>query len=531
MNPIPIPWKCIERLTLFLSLWIILSVWIGYLGFLSPLLGVFSLIVTYALTRHSPTEFPKGNGFLFMAVSVIILLGMGSVYLGLLGGYDLSADAAPSVATLVMGNTIPSTYEPYFELPFLYQVGLPSIASQFHWTGLRPDVFLWIFSLIGIFLSIAGLIWVGSLLKGNDAGVVFWIPILFLASRLPFYNVLLGEYPWVLAAGLGIMSIGMMHRSWILGTIVLAAAFLTHPYIGILSALAWILLLRPPVFSMIRTAGGSFMIALPILMFQVLPLVGVEREPISAGGIPSLSAIIGNIMLVGLIPILVAAGWIVYKLYMRHSFSRTDYVLVLVGFGSLFVGVFLNALAPELILGTKFPALALIGIILLGARGLSAIVPSSKKGIAAILILVLAGGVLFTSASMQSFATGSKSSIEEAQFARVLYQMDPEVVLVLFLSPGVGKMAHYAEKIPSDPKGAHFMLALQFLATPYALELKKQSDAHRALFASQCAECVDGFIQKYPQKYIVVNTAYFPPLEDKTILRQEGNFILYAGNE
>lgn len=530
MNPVSTSWKWIERLTTFLSIWIILSVWLGYLGLLSPLLGILALALTYAFTRNAPVSFSKGEEVSFLAVSGIILLGMGVVFFGLQGGYDLSADAAPSVATLVMTHEIPTTYEPYFDLPFLYQVGLPSIASQFSWMGLSPGIILWSLAMIGILLSIAGLMRIGTLLKGTHTSFIFWIPILFLATRLPFYNVLLGEYPWVLAAGLGLMSIGILHRSWAIGTITLAAAFLTHPYIGILSAAAWIILLAPTFSFILRTAVVSFVIALPILAYQVLPLVGVAREPISTGGLPSISAILGNVMLVGLIPCLIAAGFIIYKIITREKFERMDIILLLLGFGSILAGVFLNALAPELILGTKFPALALVGIVLLGARGLSQMISPSKKWMTAVLILVVAGGVLFTSHSIQSYAWGSKSSLEEAQFAHILKDIDPGVVPVLFLSPGVGKMAHYAEKIPSDPKGAHFMLALQFLATPYAKSLKQQSANHQELFLSQCAECVEDFLEKYPQKYIVVNTQEFPPLEGRSILYQEGPFILYEGN-
>lgn len=531
MNPVPTPWKWTERLTLFLSIWIILSVWLGYLGLLSPLIGIFALPLTYIFTRYFHTPSPKGEEVSFFAVSGIILAGMGMVFFGLQGGYDLSADAAPSVATLVMTNHIPTTYEPYFDLPFLYQVGLPSIASQFSWMGLVPGLFLWSFAIMGILLSILGLMRMGTLIKGTHPSLLFWIPVLFLATRLPFYNILLGEYPWVLAAGLGLMSIGILHRSWFIGTLILAAAFLTHPYIGILSAVAWIILLAPTFSSILRTATLSFVIALPILVYQVLPLIGVEREPISAGGLPSLSAILGNVMLVGLVPCLIAAGFILYKIITREKFERMDILLLMLGFGSILAGVFLNALAPELILGTKFPALALIGIVLLGARGLSQLISRPYHWMAAGLILLVAGGVLFTSPSIQSYANGSKSSLEEAQFAHALKEIDPDVVPVLFLSPGVGKMAHYAEKIPSDPKGAHFMLALQFLATPYAKSLKQQSADYHELFLSQCAECVEEFIQKYPQKYIVVNTQEFPPLEGRTILHQEGNFILYEGNQ
>lgn len=530
MNPVPIPWKWIERFTIFLSIWIILSVWMGYAGFLSPALALLALILTYVLTRNHSTPFTQGGGTSFLVVSGIILLGMGAVFFGLQGGYDLSADAAPSVATLVMGTHIPSTYAPYFELPFLYQVGLPAIASQFSWTGLSPGVALWTFAVVGIVLSIAGLVRVGSMLKGTTPSFIFWIPILFLATRLPFYNVLLGEYPWVLAAGLGLMSIGIIHRSWITGTLILAAAFLTHPYIGILSAAAWIILLAPTLSALVRTAMVSFILALPILVHQVLPLIGVEREPISTGGMITLAGLLGNVMLVGLIPCLVAAGFILFKIITRQKFERMDIILLLIGFGSILAGVSLNALAPELILGTKFPALALIGIVLLGARGLSQLIPHPHQWAAAGLILVLAGGILFTSPSIQSYAGGSKSSLEEAQFAHALKGINPDVIPVLFLSPGVGKMAHYAEKIPSDPKGAHFMLALQFLATPYAKSLKQQSVDHHELFQSQCAECVEEFLEKYPQQYIVVNTQEFPPLEGRTILHQDGHFILYEGN-
>jgi hypothetical protein len=348
---------------------------------------------------------------------------------------------------------------------------------------------------------------------------------------LPFYNLLVGEYPWLLAAGLGMMGIAWYSRSWKIGTLLFAATLITHPYIGALMILAWVLLTWPTISTLVKTGILSLAAGIPLIVFQVIPFLGLEKIPFSGSGTIPFSAIIGNIMLVGIIPFLLALAGGVHQYLSKKPFTRNDYVWIFLAFGSILAGVVFNALWPGIIFGTKFPALALIGMIILGARGMARIIPSNFRWTAAIIILLVAGTLMLTSTSIQSYANGSKSSLEEAQFAARIKQYDPSVVPVLLLSPGVGKMAQYSEKIPSNPTDSHFMLGLQLLSTPEALLLKQQSAEHQTLYQSQCASCVDEFLAKYPQKYVVVNTQFFPELQGKEKLLEEGAFILYRGNK
>ncbi|QQR92104.1 MAG: hypothetical protein IPJ89_02960 [Candidatus Iainarchaeum archaeon] len=527
MSP-PLSWKCTDYLTIFLSIWIILSVWAAYAGVLSPLVVVLALILTYAilrLTKYAPHE---GKIPLeVMGAGLLTILLMGFIFFGIQGGYDLSADAAPSIATTAIQSHIPSDYSPYFDLPYFYQLGLPTIASQFTNLGFHPHHVLWAFALVGLLLAMAGLTQLAKHLH-LSAAVAVWVPILFLCARIPFSNLLLGEYPWLLAMGIGFMSVSLLQRSHFIGTIALAAAMITHPYIGVLCALAWVVLFFPQFKKIILTIFGVGVACIPVIQYQILGFIGLAKEPLSGTEPLALANFIASAHLQGLIPFALSLAWIAHKMISKKPFTRSDIALIGIGFGGLILSVLLNALFPELILGTKIPALVLIGMTLMGAQFLSAMVKPMHVGKIALALLAVALVLIVTSSSMHSTISGSKITLEEAQFATRLGAHDSAIVPVLFLSDSAGKMAQYSQKIPSDPRGAHFMLSLQLLRTPRALELKEQSNAQREMLATKCAACVDAFLQKYPQHYIVVNTEEFPALSARNEIFREGKLILYA---
>ncbi len=518
-------WKWIDFATIFISIWIILSIWAGYAGLLSPIIGIFSAALAVLVNRRVKIAAHEPSPKLSLIVWGVIVFVMGIIFFGIQGGYDLSADAAPSIATVIVGTSIPLTYTPYFDLPVFYQMGVPAAASQLSFLGISPHAVLWFLSMVGIGLLLLGLLRTGHFLNPNPL-FLFWIPLVFVGTRLPFYNVFLGEYPWMVSAGLGMMAIALFSRSWGVGTLVLTASVLAHPYIGIISGLAWVALHPFDVQKIIRTAAAGFFLSLPLILFLILPFATLEHAPLSSVEPFSVQNFLASILLVGALPCVLAAGLFIQKIAIKESFSRNEIVILLLASGALIGSVFLNAWFPEFILGTKLPALVLIAAVLAGAQFLSKIVkPANIPHIAGLLIL-LSAAFLVTSPSMMKYAAGSKSSLDEAQFATFLRAYDSQVVPVLFLSEGTGKMAQYSQKIPSDPRGNHFMLSLQLLDSPAARALKQQSDAHRALFETKCVSCVDEFLSNYPMKYIVVNTDDFPRLE-KNSLYESGNFILY----
>lgn len=528
MSASPLAWKWIDHLTLFIAIWTILSVWAAYVGFLSPLILVLALIITYLIVSFQKSLFQEEKiPLVVVGAGVLIILVMGFIFFGVQGGYDLSADAAPSIATTVIQSHVPSDYAPYFDLPFFYQLGLPVIASQLLIVGIQPHHVLWFFALVGLLLAMAGLTKLAKPLH-LSAAVAAWIPILFLCTRIPFSNLLLGEYPWLLAMGIGFMSLSLFSRSHALGTITLAAAMIIHPYIGVFCAFAWFVLFFPPVKQLLLTVVTVGVACIPVIQHQIIAFIGLAKEPLSGTEPLAFANFIASAHLQGLIPFGLAIIWVGHKLITHKPFTRLDKVLIGIGFGGFILSVTLNALFPEFILGTKVPALVVIGTTLIAAQFLAAVVKPIHFSKAAIALVVVAFVLMGTSTSIQSIAAGSKITLEEAQFATRLGRYDERVVPVLFLSDSVGKMAQYSHKIPSDPRGAHFMLSLQLLRTPRALQLKEQSDTQRELLRTKCVECVDAFLEKYPQTYIVVNTAEFPPLPGKNEIFREGKLILYA---
>lgn len=528
MNP-PLAWKWIDLFTIFLSVWIILSVWLGTAGFLSPVLILVSMIITYAIrTQLNPiTHAPDFRLPLLIWVILAVLLGF--VLFGIQGSYDLSADIAPSMATKLITDHIPTTYAPFYELPFFYQLGLPTIASQLSATGVPEWIILWNFAVIGIGLLIFGLVRLAHILFSNPS-VSFWIPIVFFGTRLPFYNTWFGEYPWMLSLGLGLMSLAIMERSWILGILVIGASALVHPYIAVLTFGMWLILRAHTLKQIIHVLAGIGIICIPVVVSQIIPYLTLPKTFLTTGAPLMFPNFLASVLLVGLVPFLLTLGWVANTIHTRTRLSRTEWALLVLGFGGIISSVLVNAFFPGIIFGTKLPTVALVGFVLLGAHFLSNHV-KPKHVLGVILILLMASTlIMIQSNSIQEYIGGSKLSLDEAQFATRFGERFPGVFPVLFLSEGSGKMAYYAGKIAPDADDSHPMLAFELLLIPEAKQLHQQSMDYDALAKNPCDACIDSFLEKYPSNYIVINTNEYAPLTGKQIVWTHGSFIVYVGN-
>ncbi len=517
----------IDYCTIFLASWIVLSIWLGYAGLLSPVAGILSLGVSYLINARMPplaSHYSMRNTFLSFGG---VLLVMGIIFWGIQGGYDLSADAAPSVATAVVTQSIPPTYTPYFDVPLFYQMGLPAVASQLVALGISPHLALWLFALVGG----VGLIFIGMIRLAQKTSVnplfLYWVPILLLGTRLPYYNLLLGEYPWLVGMGLGLMAVTLFSRSWVAGTIVLAAAGLAHPYIGLFSALVWLLVDKPSLREMGNVSLAGALLVFPLVGGTIIPFSSLARVPTLSVDTFSAASVVANSMLVGIIPVLLSLGLCAKKIINRETWTRSEILFLVLGVSALVLSALVDAWAPELVMGTKLLTLSVIGMVITGAYFLSQQVKRTHYAVVTLILIALSILALFSSPSMHSYILGSKSTLDEALAADALREYDERVVPVLFLSEGIGKMAQYSQKIPLDPRGAHFMLALQLLDTPHARALKQQSADFRTLLESDCVPCVDEFLAKYPAEYVVVNQDDFPLLS-KEIMMKNGKFIVYT---
>ncbi len=521
-------WKWIDFCTIFISVWIILSTWAGYAGILSPVWAIVSLVIAFFINQKIKLSQHQPPVRISLCVIAVIALGMGILFFGVQGGYDLSADATPSVATQLIGLHIPLTYLPYFDIPFLYQLGLPVLASQLASLGVSPHTALWFFAISGIGFFLLGLIRFGKMINPNPA-FLFWIPIVFLGTRLPLHNVFLGEYPWMLSMGLGMMAVLLFERSWKLGALVLTASGIAHPYIGGLFAIIWICFHHPPIKDLLKVGIASIALSAPIFFFQTIPFLGMPKAPFVGADLFSFESILAYMFLVGAVPCILTGAWVVHKKMTRQAFTPRELLLLFFVVGGLILSVFLSTFFPNAILGGKLLILPLFGSVLLGAHFLSTVITSSRVPLAVGSILLISATLLVTSSSMQSYAMGSKATLEEAHFSTFLHAWDEKVVPVLFLSHGHGKMAQYSEKIPMDPQGAHFTLSLHVLRTDEAVHLREKSAAFNAMLKAGNADHIMAFLEKYPATYVVVNTRTFPALELNVLAEKDG-FILYQGN-
>jgi hypothetical protein len=310
----------------------------------------------------------------------------------------------------------------------------------------------------------------------------------------------------------------------IFSTILLGASFLVHPYIG-LGALAFIVIQsRPSIRDLLTAGAGSALINLPVLFYQAIPFLQTPHAFVPRGFVFSLSQFTSIPSLLGVVPFILVIVLLLWNTYSRkkmfHDVELEKMGIVTLAFILFFV---IFQFFPIATFAPKILQWGSIALILFGALLLPHHFSKRNTAILVLLILVTGFGVLLTSASIQRFVHGSKSTLEEAQFAHAIRELDSSLAPTLFLSNGSGKMAQYSHKIPMDAMSANFTLVLFLMGGDVAQKYKDQSAAIREMIKRKCTECVENY---YPA-YTAVNTDVFPALQGKEPVLTNGNFILY----
>lgn len=516
----------VEKASFFIALWIITSLLLGYVGLLSAWSGIGLALLIFLAWTHwrnvSPSTFDGAPSTLPAVGWWIILAGI--IFFGIQHGYDLSGDSAPVIAASLIGETIPFTYQPYADLPFFYPLGLPVILSQLSEAGIPLHLGGWMLGLLGIILLT---FFLTAILCGRTKNKAAWvlIPLLITTLRFPLQSLLVGEYPLLLSFGLGTAAWYLSKSKEWESIILWSGAFILHPYGMLVTLAGWILLEWPTIQTILVRALGIGVLTLPVWVLQLLPMIVSSALKSDPGSI-TLSMLVAQFFLVGIIPSLAAAAAIAVGVWKKQTRILTPYLLlVAVGIG----GAGVAAVFPGFVIGGKLIFLAGVGAIGLALHIIPPFVKPSTLKAMGILILIAGLVVTVTSPTMMNYMDGSKATINEARFAEWFRMYDPGTSRVLFLSNGQGKMAQYANKIPMDLIQTHFFTSVSYSLFDNAEteRIKQESRAFKQMMSEQCVDCVDTF----DVHYIVVNPSDFPPLPNREPFLQKDGFLIYAGNE
>lgn len=510
-----------DAASLFLMLWIILGVWSGYSVGISLLIPVIALLLVWWTVHHKGLEkktssFPDASPILVGGVFVALI-----ALLSYQGWFDRSADVAPSFAANLIYEKIPSTYLPFFDLPFFYPPGLPSVVSQLSSMGFSTYFWGWVLGALGLTMMVFYSSRWAQILEIPRGR--FLIPVFVVGLRFPLMSLLTGEYAVLLGYGVAMSAVWIGRERRVLFVIGAIAATLLHPYAGVLAWISGLVLLTWNVRQAASSLALTLLGASPIILQQLLPLLQESRVT----GLDVVPGVLNPMTLMhvlGIVPVFFGLMGILYLAYSKKFTGMPWQLWALIGAGLM--GVFAAYVIPTTVFGGKIIFLLGMGVVLFAAKCLSLIKfsISEKKESAIALILIL--GVLFLSNNMVSLANGSKISLDESTYAiRLAENYDVEGKKVLFLSRGHSKMAQYAKTIPYDALSAHFLTSVTYnvFSNPETTRIQEEARAYKELFASRCAECAE----KVVADYIVVNTREFPALS-LPILNEENGFVLYS---
>ncbi len=525
-------WLLTDHLVIFIAFWAVFSVWLGFLGIVAvvPFLAAIASTLFFFIRGkklHEHANVVRTSSILLSCLA--IFLGFFIIYLFFHGGYDLSADAAPSFAAELIHNAqrIPSTYAPHFDVPFFYHLGLVSMIGGLPLEWIPAHIWLIFFGLLSYCLIITYLTKIGHEIIKNDLAI-WTIPAFLVAIRMLPTHLLTGEYPLLVSVAIGLASLTFFSRNVIIASILFAASIVLHPLGGIVTGLFWILsgyhfTIRHMIF-----AGIASLIAfLPVFVLQWLPYFTLPRSEFTIGRLPLFQDVLAMVQLTGWgLFVILGIGLFFYS-RKQSPFSHPNVLnrllLIILG-GCMFYAI--GQFFPDFVITHKSILLVGFGVVLLASHYWSAIL--NQKNAPYFFIFFLLGGLLFlsTSSYLKPYIQGSKAHFDEAQFATSISSIVQDKS-TLFLSGGQGKMAQYAHTTPYDATSVHFVTSTLWktLQTTGAKKMVSDSNQFRFMINTKCVTC----IEELNPEFVIVNEKRFPKLsnENWTLLKEKAPFYLY----
>lgn len=545
--------------SMFFMLWaavtIIVSLWIGQFALLPiPVLAV-SAVIAFLLQKKFPVQMETSVWVVLLFVLMIILTSFPVLFLHQF--IPVSSDALHVTNVRILGEKIPETYEPYSSLKFTYQIGFALFSNALvdlsNLIFFVPDyLVIWALGVLFSGLVVLFVYWSVKQITGNEQAALI-SAILVFGSKFVFQNFYYGVLPLVASFAFLLASILLYEKRSPLVFLLVPATFAIHTFTGIV--LVGFLIVKTIVgreskFGFLSLA--SLILVVPafirtyLTIFSNTPrqhLVFILSEFVKALSVVPLW--------VGIVPVTILLFFIftliVSKSLKLHELKQ-ELLFVIFSFGSFILYLLMVSFQFEhgdkFIFSTSIFAILSVGVLFNHFKLSNLVGQFGRYSLVIVYISLLAVSLLslsFSSDLYKAAITGTKSSVEEQNFAIEFKKFDSELKLTLFLNEYVhdksdthaGWLSIISNKIPYNVRTDHFvpdsnLQVVQDAGWANVLERYnaqvKIENCYKLTPSNDCHKLV----RDTPVEYLVVNTENFSADYPFPMVFTYGNYVVYA---
>jgi hypothetical protein len=521
--------KLIFGIILFLVIASLLSLWAGLVWRNSLVILVVSLMASYLVLKK--IKLPENPSKIAWLLAFVAIALAAHPFLLLHPFYDASADPAATIVSLSIQETIPSTYAPFSDIAFTYELGFPLVAKLFIdlFPTIPPYAVTWGLGILFVLLQALMVYFLArKFFKTEQAGLLGLA--FFAGSKLIYQNMYWGQFSWMMATVFFLAFLWFLFEDQKPMLLLFPAIFVTHPGPAFYTILIGVLLLlflkntRKHFLPLL----GSLLIALPAFWISYLPLVqgalaktaDITFNSKFAAFVLAIPPWIG----ITFITAVLASFWVI------QTKRETQDVFWLTVFASslalILVLGWINTNSASLLAGRIiellfFSALFLSVSFLVNVSWFKKIKFEYVLGAVLILGLVL----FFTSTTLTHLRMGSKITPEEAEFAQAFKEFDPDLKVAFIFSKNNAKIGEVSNKIPYHVKSGWYLPygVHSNLETPAQQKLIERENTWNRIVTDACAECAT----KAPVDYIVVNTTFVEMEFNLDPVFTYGTFLVY----
>ncbi len=534
---------------IFISVSILLSLWLGYFWRNSVFIFIVSAISSYLIYKkfHFNLEIKPRIFALALAMFALCIY---SVFL-ITPYYSASIDSGQITITRLLAEKIPLTYAPYSDVAFSYYVAYHSLVKMF--SDLIPIIpdYLW-YALLGAAIAaielLAIYLFTREFFRNEHAGEI--AAILFISTRIVFQNFFWGMHPMILGMAFALLAATMYLKRNKLAYLffpIAIAAHLASALIAVIFILA--LLLREGL----KEAGRkltqfvfSALLAIPSLAMPIMVYItnSFALPKTSSAATPQL--LIEALRFVPLwIGIVASAAFIIALILIFHNRKKfldanAKFLLKLFSFTILLyavsaLGFMFKDRHPNLII------LITIVVVLFAVGAISKLKFAQGRYFKIALLIICLASFFSSSLIMELQKGEEKISYSGYQFARAFYEFDPSLQKTLFLTKDSLAQAMYSNKIPFDvyayfPRDTFGAFntdqVLQNKAWRIMMINKTKQDY---IIENKCIECIRELVREQNIKYVVITKDFYASasglyegvgIMGELVLRH-GNFVVY----